>query len=139
MPSFNQYEGSPSGLNYLAGDIKPWEDYVIFRSDENTSVAVYGFSEDNLVWSNCTVRTLQRVYDSGYSYYETSENNYDSVSVSITEPYYAYGNVIGVSYALPSSANISALAISSACVVLVLIKIFQSVWRLRGSFRASKF
>nr|DAF16361.1 MAG TPA: hypothetical protein [Inoviridae sp.] len=32
MPSFNQYEGSPSGLNYLAGDIKPWEDYVIFRS-----------------------------------------------------------------------------------------------------------
>ncbi len=136
MPSYSQYESTPTGLNYLAGDIMPWDDYVIFRSDDNTSVAVYGPKQEGMTWKDATVRTVERVSDSGYSsYYDVSEREYSSVTVDISNPYYAYGNVIGVSYALPSSSNISALAVSSACIVCVLIKIFQSVWSLR---RATK-
>lgn len=136
MPSYTQYESAPNGLTYLTGDIMPWDDYVIFRSDENTSIAVYGPKQEEMTWEDATVRIVERVTESGYSsYYDVSEREYSSVTVDISNPYYAYGNVIGVSYDLPSSGNIAALAVSSACIVCVLIKIFQSVWSLRRATR----
>ncbi len=136
MPSYSQYESAPQGMTYLTGDIMPWDDYVIFRTDENTSIAVYGPKQEGMEWEDATVRIVERVTSTGYNtYYDVSEHTYSSVSVDISNPYYAYGNVIGVSYDLPSSGNISALAVSSACIVLVLIKIFQSVWSLKRSFK----
>lgn len=133
MPSYSNIDSSPNGLSYLAGDIKPWEDYVIFRADEYTSIAVYGTKQEGMTWEDATVRIVERVADGYSSYYDVSEQVYSSVSVDIDYPYYAYGNVIGVSYSLPSSANISALAIASACIVGFLVSIFRSVWALRRS------
>ena len=133
MAVFTQYQSAPSGLAYLTGDIMPWHDYVIFRSDENTSVAVYGFCSDDLTWEECTVRELWR---EDYSNYQVDEYTAYDVQVQIDNPYYAYGNTIGVNYNLPSSANITALCVSAALIVSVLIGVFRLVFSLKRGVRA---
>lgn len=130
--NYTQYASSPTGLSYLLGDVMPWEDYVCFRSDENTSVCVYGLKSSGTDFTNATVRTVSRS-SSGYgSYYVTSETSGVDVSVTITEPYYAYGNIIGVSYALPSSANVSSVCISGFFILACLLSVFRLVWTLKG-------
>lgn len=136
MATYNQYESAPSGLSYLTGDIKPWEDYVILRTDEDTSIAVYGTRQEDMIWENATVRKVERVTSSGYnSYYETSESLVGTAVVNVTNPYYAYGNVIGVSYDLPSTNAISCIAITAAVIVCVLVSIFRLVFSLKRGIR----
>lgn len=129
--SYGQYSSSPAGLSYLVGDILPWQDYVVFRTDEDTSVAVYSNKSENLTFEDATVRTVKRTSSSYSSYYTTTEEKYDTVTVSITSPYYAYGNVIGVHYALPSSQNISSLFVSVSFVIVALLSVFRLLWSLR--------
>ena len=126
--TYNQYYASPSGLQYLSGDILPWQDYIIFRADKDTSVSVYSTKYENGTFYNATVRT---VYRSNYSNYVVSENQYDEVSVNIDHPYYAYGNIIGVSYELPSSMNIMSLAVCACVVVCSVLSIFRLVWSFK--------
>ena len=128
--NFTQYESSPNGLSYLSGDIMPWHDYVIFRSDEDTSVAVYGAKSDGLYFEDATVRTVRRS-GSGYNNYVVHEYTGQDVTVDIINPYYAYGNVIGVSYALPSSSSITSLFVCSSVVVCALVSVFRLVWSLK--------
>lgn len=127
--TYNQYEASPNGLSYLTGDIMPWHDYVIFRSNEQTSVAVYGLKSDDLTWEDATVRTVSR--SSNLSQYQVTESQYDSVTVNIDNPYYAYGNVIGVSYNLPSTNNIMCMIIAGFFAITMLVEVFRSVWSLK--------
>ena len=131
---YNQYMGSPTGLTYLAGDIMPWDDYIIVRSDEETSVAVYGKADDYNHWDQATVRTLQR-YTSGSRYYYTDEIVVSDVTVNIDEPYYAYGNLIGVPYSLPASDAVSTFAVCGAVVIAGLIAVFRSVYSLKRILR----
>lgn len=134
--TYTQYDSSPAGLNYLLGDVKPWEDYVCFRTDEYTSVCVYGLKSDDLSFEDATVRTLTRNTGSGYSsYYTTSETSGVDVDVLITEPYYAYGNVIGVSYALPSTQNVTSAVVCGTCILALLISVFRLVWSLKGGIK----
>lgn len=128
--TYTQYEGSPNGLTYLAGDIMPWHDYVIFRSDEDTSVAVYGVKSDGLFFEDATVRTVSRS-GNGYNHYVVSETTGSEVVVDITNPYYAYGNIIGVSYSLPSSGAITCLVVCATVCVCALISVFRLVWSLK--------
>lgn len=127
--TYGQYENSPQGLQFLTGDIMPWDDYIIFRSDENTSVAIYGQCDDNLNFDTATVRTVWR--ESGYGSYLTNETTDYDVSVIISNPYYAYGNVIGNHYNLPASNNITAVICCGAFVLCCLISVFRLVWSLR--------
>lgn len=126
---YNQYIGSPSGLSYLTGNIYPWYDYVVFRSDEDTSVSVYGLKSEDMTWTDATVRTVSR--HSGYGEYIVTESTYDSVTVNIDNPYYAYGNVIGMNYNLPVSDQITSNIVCSAVVFSALILIFRAVWKLK--------
>lgn len=133
--NYTQYSSSPSGLSYLLGDVMPWEDYVCFRSDEDTSVCVYGLKSSGTDFTDATVRTVRR-NSAGYgSYYVTTETSGVDVSVSITEPYYAYGNIIGVSYALPSSVNITSICISGFFILACLLSVFRLVWSLKGGIK----
>lgn len=128
--TYNQYTGSaPSGLAYLTGDIKPWEDYVVFRTDNYTSIAVYGTKSDGKNFENATVRIVSRPNNQGN--YITSELHNQSVTVNISEPYYAYGNVIGVAYDLPSSNNITSIMVTGAVVFCALLSVFRLVWSLK--------
>lgn len=127
--TYNQYEATPNGLNYLTGDIMPWHDYIIFRSNEHTSVAVYGIKSEDLTWEDATVRTVSR--SNNMSQYQVTESKYDSVTVNIDNPYYAYGNVIGVSYDLPSSCNITCMITAGFFALTCLIQIFRTVWTLK--------
>ena len=134
MADYNQYESSPNGLNFLAGDINPWDDYVIFRQDDYTSVAIYGncIDTDPITFKTCTIRKLIRNSQSGYStYYRTTETDAKNITVSITEPYYAYGNIIGVDYALPRADNVSSVAVCGAVVVMVLLSVFRTLFSLK--------
>ncbi len=88
MATYRQYEAAPQGTSYLVANIKPWEDYVVFRSDEDTSIAVYGNKHEDLTWEDATVRILERTTSSGYNtYYDVSETVVGSVTVDITNPY----------------------------------------------------
>ena len=137
MAVYTQYEASPQGVSFLAGDIKPWEDYVILRTDEDTSVAIYGIYQEDMVWENATVRTLTRTTSSGYNtYYDTYESTVGTAIVNISNPYYAYGNVIGVSYDLPSSDSITCIAVCAAVVVSALISVFRLVFSLKRGVKA---
>lgn len=127
--TYNQYDSTPTGLSYLSGDIMPWHDYVIFRSDENTSVAVYGVKSDDLTWEDATVRKVWRT--NNYNTYQVSEEVYDTVTVNIDNPYYAYGNVIGVNYSLPSSQIVTSNVVSAAVIIIILVSIFRTVWSLK--------
>lgn len=127
--TYNQYLASPQGLNYLASDIMPWEDYVILRIDEDTSIAVYGTSSEDLTWDTATVRTLVR--GDYNTYYQVSEQHIEDVTVNISNPYYAYGNVIGVSYDLPTTDLITSNIISGVGICLALYAVFSLVWRLK--------
>lgn len=126
---YPQVDSSPTGLSYLAGDIMPWEDYVIFRTDDSTSVAIYGQADENGVFSTATVRTVERY--TGYAGYSTYETTMEDVSADILYPYYAYGNIIGVNYNLPSSNNITCLICCSAFALTALISVFRLVWSFR--------
>lgn len=127
--TYNQYLAAPQGLNYLASDIMPWDDYVILRIDEDTSVAVYGQVSEDLTWESATVRTVVR--GDYNTYYQVSEQELSDVNVNISNPYYAYGNVIGVSYDLPSTDVITSNIISGVCICLALYAVFNLVWRLK--------
>lgn len=133
--TYNQYPSTPSGMNYLTGDVQPWEDYLCFRSDEDTSVCVYGLKSSGTNFTDATVRTVKRSSEGYGSYYVTTETSGVDVSVSITDPYYAYGNIIGVSYALPSSANITAICISGFFILSCLLSVFRLVWSLKGGIK----
>lgn len=133
---FDNIAQSAQGLSYLSGDIMPWDDYVIMRVDDDTSIAVYGNCierKSNYVYfPECTVRTVTRATSSGYStIYDTDEEVYNDVYCYIHYPYYAYGNVIGINYDLPSSDNIIASFLSAAVVVASVVFVFKSLWRLR--------
>lgn len=132
--TFTQYgNNSPQGAAFLASDIMPWEDYVIFRSDEDTSIAVYGTKCDGVTWYDCNVREVTRTNaGTGYtSYYVVDEYEAEEVTVVIDNPYYAYGNVIGVHYALPSSANITSMLVASVVVVCAVLSVFRTLWSFR--------
>lgn len=132
--SYDQYENNntPQGINVLAGDIMPWHDYVILRTGEYTSVAVYGLNSDGLTFEDATVRTVTRGSFSGYTnYYTVSESKYDTVEVDISNPYYCYGNVIGVAYDLPSSINVMSMCVCACVVVCALMSVFRLLWSLR--------
>lgn len=128
--SYTSYYNSPFGLNYLAGDIMPWEDYIIFRDDNYTSIAVYGQADENGVFETATVRRVIRDSDYGGSY-TTSETTESNVSVNVTEPYYIYSNLYGVGYALPSNENVMSIVCVSAFALTVLISVFRLVWSFR--------
>lgn len=134
---YTQYESAPTGLSYLAGDIMPWEDYVIMRSDENTSIAIYGqYNGKTKSFENATVRGVVRNSGNNYqSYYSTFEREYDSVTFEITEPYYAYGNLIGVPYSLPASADITCSFLSISIVFCALVILFRTFFKLKRSIR----
>lgn len=133
--TYDQYETSPTGMTYLTGDIMPWHDYVIMRTDAYTSVAIYGQCDEDLHFDEATVRTVFREDNYGASYVATEET-LENVIVNVSNPYYAYGNVIGVSYNLPSSSNIQCLAVCAAVCVCALISLFRLVWSLkRGTVR----
>lgn len=128
--TYNQYDiSAPTGFNYLAGNIMPWDDYLIFKTDNYTSVAVYGTKSDGTHFQNATVRIVSRPNNQGY-YYTTELKNQD-VTVNITNPYYAYGNVIGVAYDLPASNNITSITVSAAVIFCALISVFRLVWGLK--------
>lgn len=131
---YTQYMGSPTGLTYLAGDIMPWDDYIIFRTSEDLSISVYGKADDFNHWDTATVRTLQRS-DSGSRYYFTDEFEVSDVTVLIDEPYYAYGNLIGVPYVLPSSDAVVTVAVCGAVVVAGLVAVFRSIFSLKRILR----
>ena len=136
--SFDQYENSntPQGVSVLVGDIMPWHDYVVLRTGEYTSVAVYGNKSDDLTFEDATVRTITRGSSAGYNnYYTVSDAKYDTVSVDISNPYYCYGNVIGVAYSLPSAPNVSSLALCGCVVVCALICVFRLIWSMRRMVR----
>lgn len=121
---------SVTGINYLAGAILPWEDYVIFRLDDDTSIAIYGKADVNNHFDRATVRTVTRSYSYG-SVYTTSEYTASNVDFDIDYPYSAYGNLIGVNYALPSSNNIMCMAVCAAVIVSAVIQLFRIVWGLK--------
>lgn len=131
--TFNQYNSSPNGLSFLLGDVMPWEDYICFRSDEDTSVCVYGLKSDGLSFSDATVRTVRR--SSGYSGYVTTETSGVDVDVTISEPYYAYGNIIGVNYNLPSYTAVTSVCISGFFILACLLSVFRLVWTLKGGIK----
>lgn len=132
-----QYEASPTGLNYLAGDIMPWDDYVIFRSDDDTSISIYGqYNDSTKSFEKATVRGVVRSSGNNYqSYYYTFEHEYEDVTFEITEPYYAYGNLIGVPYSLPASADIIASVLPMAVVFCALVILFRTFFKLKRSIR----
>ncbi len=134
---YNQYEANPTGLNYLAGDIMPWDDYVIFRTDEDTSISIYGqYNDKTDSFENATVRGVVRNSGSGYNnYYYTFERQYDEVTFDITEPYYAYGNLIGVPYSLPSSTAIIASIVPMAIIFCALVILFRTFFKLKRSIK----
>lgn len=136
--SYDQYENNntPQGINVLVGDIMPWHDYVILRTGEYTSVAVYGNKSDDLTFEDAIVRTVTRGSTTGYTnYYTVSDVKYDTVSVDISNPYYCYGNVIGVAYSLPSSTNVTSLCVCVCVVVCALMSVFRLLWSMRRMVR----
>lgn len=135
MASYQNIESTPQGINYLVGDILPWEDYVIFRASDTLSISVYGNKQSGMRWEDATVRYVERITSGYNSYYDYWEDTVDSVSVNIDYPYYAYGNVIGMNYDLPSSNNITAISVSAILVVTVLVSLFRSVFSLRRAFK----
>lgn len=134
MAMYNQYLATPGNLAYLTGDIMPWDDYIILRTDQNTSVAIYGQMSEEYVFKDATVRTVTR--QSNNSYYISTEETGVYAVVNIDEPYYAYGNVIGVSYALPSADNITSMVVAGTVVFCAVIKVFQLFWNIRKGVRS---
>ena len=128
---YNQYPSSPSGMAYLTGDVMPWEDYLVFRSDEDTSVCVYGLKSDGTSFTDATVRTVRR----SSSYYQVSEVSGVDVDVSISHPYYAYGNIIGNNYNLPSYNAVTSVCASGFFILSILISVFRLVWSLKGGIK----
>lgn len=134
--TFYQYEGNPVGLSYLAGDIMPWDDYVIMRTEENKSVAIYGlYNDETNAIENATVRSVIRGTSNYSSYYYTTETEYDEVYFDITEPYYAYGNIIGVPYTLPSSTSITASIVPMSLIFCGLVILFRTFFKLKRSVK----
>lgn len=129
--TYNQYPASPSGMNYLTGDVQPWEDYLCFRSDEDTSVCVYGFKSDGTSFSDATVRTVRRTN----SIYQVTEQSGIDVDVNISYPYYAYGNIIGNNYNLPSYNAVTSVCASGFFILAILISVFRLVWSLKGGLK----
>ena len=107
----------------------PWEDYIIFRSSDDVSVAVYGQADQDGFFENATVRTVSR--QNNYGNYYTNEYQESNVSVRITEPYYCYSNIHGVSYSLPSSQNILCMIACAFFALISLISVFRLVWSFR--------
>ncbi len=129
--TYNQYLSSPSGMSYLTGDIMPWEDYLVFRSDEDTSVCVYGLKSDGTSFTDATVRTVRR----SSSYYQVSEVSGVDVDVNISNPYYAYGNIIGNNYNLPSYNAVTSVCASGFFILSILISVFRLVWSVKGGIK----
>lgn len=135
MATYNQYSATPTNLAYLTGDIMPWDDYIILRTDQYTSVAIYGQMSEEYVFEDATVRTVTREDSSYNTYYSTEETGVYAV-VNIDEPLYAYGNVIGVSYALPAANNITSMVVAGTVVFCAVIKVFQLFWNIRKGVRS---
>lgn len=129
--TYNQYPASPSGMNYLTGDVQPWEDYLCFRSDEDTSVCVYGLKSAGTSFSDATVRTVRRTN----SVYQVTEQSGINVDVNISYPYYAYGNIIGNNYNLPSYNAVTSVCASGFFILAILISVFRLVWSLKGGIK----
>lgn len=133
-----QYSGSISGSSYLFGKVFPWQDYLALRTDQNTSICVYGnctsVNGTRYTFAPATVRTVVRTGNMS-STYNCYENTYNTYTVSCTDPYYAYGNVIGVNYDLPLTGSITAMFIAGSVTVLALVSVFRVIFSLRRSVR----
>lgn len=129
--TYNQYPSSPSGMSYLTGDVLPWEDYLVFRSDEDTSVCVYGLKSDGTSFTDATVRIVRRTN----SIYQVTEQSGIDVDVNISYPYYAYGNIIGNNYNLPSYNAVTSVCASGFFILSILISVFRLVWSVKGGIK----
>lgn len=125
MPSYNQNVASPQGTSYFQGIIKPWDDYVLISTGNNTSILVKGKCNSDtgskLNFDDATVYLLNRTTGTN-QIYQISSTDYDTVTVNYTNPYYMYSNSCGLAPNLTcNSANTITCYFVSFAVILLAV------------------
>lgn len=124
---------SSASNNVLNSRIPVFKDYVQIRSGDNSYTLVVGsYDHDTDTFKDATVYTVTSS-GSYSSHYTIDTENYDSVSVNLSNEYYCYSNVYdGQSYYSQSDLS-NSFALSAVgftlCFSIIILLIFKVIRR----------